>query len=374
MKPATLTIHSETNFTNETGAVTPPVFLTSTFASGNQAGFDYTRSGNPNFVNLAKTLAALENAQYATVFGSGMAAVTAVLSGLKSGDKVVIEDNTYGCTVRLFREVLAKFGIEAIYTDLSNPDNYQVITEQKPVLVWFETPTNPLLKIIDIQAVSAVAHQVGASVAVDNTFASPAGQQPLNLGADLSLSSTTKYINGHSDTLGGSVATNSEEWAEKLDFAQKAIGLQPSPFDCWLISRGVKTLAVRMDKHQSNALAITEWLLKQPQIKWVRYPLHKTHPQYELAKKQMQNGSGIVTFETGLNSEETQKLLKQLKLFTFAESLGGIESLVCHPATMSHGSVPSKQRTAMGITDGVVRLSVGIEASEDLINDLAQAF
>ncbi len=373
MKFDTAAIHIGQEPDQETGAVIPPVYMTSTFAQlepGETRGYDYTRSGNPAFDRLGATLAQLEQAKYATVFGSGMAAVTAVISTLSSGDHVVAEENIYGCTYRIYDQVFKKFGITISYVDLSDPINYAEIKRQKPALVWIESPTNPLLKIIDIEAVAKACHTAGTELLVDNTFASPYFQNPLILGADISLSSTTKYINGHSDCLGGVVCTNSEDWNEKMIFAQKAVGLNPSPFDCWLISRGVKTLGVRMEKHFSNALKVSEFLEELDCTETVRYPFLPSHPQHALAKKQMRGGSGIVTALFNLPIEQVVKLISNLKLFSLAESLGGIESLICHPASMTHASIPKAERLAVGITDGLARFSVGIEDADDLIEDI----
>lgn len=373
MKFDTAAIHIGQEPDEQTGAVIPPVYLTSTFAQlepGKTRGYDYTRSGNPAFDRLGATLAHLEQAEYATVFGSGMAAVNAVITTLSSGDHIVAEENIYGCTYRIYDKVFKKFGITISYVDLSNPANYAEIGKQKPALVWIESPTNPLLKIIDIEAVARAAHEAGTELLVDNTFASPFFQNPLALGADLSLSSTTKYINGHSDCLGGVVCTNSADWNEKMVFAQKAVGLNPSPFDCWLISRGLKTLAVRMKQHAENALKVSEFLEGLACTETVRYPFLPSHPQYELARKQMRGGSGIVTAVFNLPLERVVKLISGLNLFSLAESLGGIESLICHPASMTHASIPQEEREAVGITDGLVRFSVGIEDADDLIKDL----
>jgi cystathionine gamma-synthase len=373
MKFDTAAIHVGQEPDQETGAVIPPVYLTSTFAQiepGQTHGYDYTRSGNPGFDRLGATLAHLEQAQYATVFGSGMAAVTAVISTLSSGDHVVAEENIYGCTYRIYDKVFKKFGVTISYVDLSNPANYADIEKQKPALVWIESPTNPLLKIVDIEAVANACHAAGTELLVDNTFASPYFQNPLALGADISLSSTTKYINGHSDCLGGVVCTNSDDWNEQMIFAQKAVGLNPSPFDCWLISRGLKTLGVRMEKHFANALKVSEFLEALNCTEIVRYPFLPSHPQFELAKKQMRGGSGIVTAIFDLPFEQVVKLISSLKLFSLAESLGGIESLICHPASMTHASIPREEREAVGITDGLVRFSVGIENADDLIDDI----
>jgi cystathionine beta-lyase/cystathionine gamma-synthase len=376
MRFETRAIHVGQEPDTETGAVMPPIYATSTFAQrrpGETLGYDYTRSGNPNFTRLGKTLASIENGAFATVFGSGMAAITAVISTLKTGDLVLAEENVYGCTFRIFAQVFGKFGVRVEYVDFADAANYAAIGRLQPALVWLESPTNPMLKILDIEAISARAAAVGAPVLVDNTFASPYFQRPLEWGATLSLSSTTKYVNGHSDCLGGVVVTNDSEWNEKMVFAQKAVGLNPSPFDTWLIARGVKTLAVRMRQHHENALAIAERLERSEAVQWVRHPFLASHPQVELARKQMDGGSGIVSLELGGDLETTIEFVSSLSLFHLAESLGGIESLVDHPASMTHASIPRAEREAVGITDGLVRLSVGIEAQGDLLADLDQA-
>lgn len=369
----TRAIHRGRDFVGETGAVTPPVWLTSTFEYGNPNGFDYTRSGNPNFTLLDRTIASLEGAEFATCFGSGVSAITAVVSTLKSGDIVVAEENIYGCTFRLFAQVFAKFGVEIRYLDFTSPESIHDLASHRPALVWIESPTNPNLKIIDIAAVAAAAHDAGAPLLVDNTFASSYLQRPVELGADLSLVSLTKYTNGHSDALVGAVCTNDDEWHGKMIFAQKALGLQPAPMDCWLTLRGAKTEALRMERHCENALALARYLESNTDAKTVRYPFLPSHPQFELAKKQMSGGSGIVTVDLGRNLEETLRFLDALRYFPKAESLGGVESLCCHPASMTHVSVPKETREAVGITDSLVRFSVGIETIEDLIADVDQA-
>ena len=351
----------------------PPAFLSSTFEFGNPGGFDYTRSGNPNFRNLQSTLASLEGGEHATVFGSGVGAITAVVSTLKSGDLVLAEENIYGCTFRLFDQVFAKFGVRIEYYDLTRPDNLALIGERSPAMVWIESPTNPLLKVIDIAAVAEAAKAAGASLLVDNTFASSYLQRPLELGADLSLLSTTKYTNGHSDCLGGAVCSNDDAWQEKMLFAQKALGLNPSPFDAWLIARGAKTQALRMERHCSNALALAKFLEEESGAPLVRYPFFPSHPQYDLARRQMSGGSGIVIADFGMSLDKTAEFLAELKLFVRAESLGGVESLSCHPASMTHASVPQQLREAVGITDSLVRFSVGIETVDDLIEDVRSA-
>ncbi len=376
MKFETRAIHVGQHPDPETGAVMPPIYATSTFAQerpGENRGYDYTRSGNPNFTRLSETLASLEGGVHATVFGSGMAAITAVISTLSSGDLVLAEENIYGCTFRVYDKVFAKMGIAIEYVDFADPATYARIGERRPALVWLESPTNPMLKVLDIAAISAVAAEHGVPVLVDNTFASPYFQRPLELGATLSLSSTTKYINGHSDCLGGVVVTNDVQWQEKMVFAQKAVGLSPSPFDCWLIGRGVKTLALRMKQHHENALAIADHLEGRSGIKWVRHPFLDSHPQGGIARRQMSGGAGIVTLELDAPLERTIDFAAALRLFHLAESLGGIESLADHPASMTHASIPREEREKVGIQDGLIRLSVGIESVEDLIADLDQA-
>ena len=369
----TRAIHDGLGFTGNTGSVIPPVYLTSTFAHGNADGFDYTRSGNPNFRILESQIASLEGAAFGSVFASGVSAITAVVSTLSSGDRVLAEENIYGCTFRLFDKVFAKFGVEVDYVDFTQPEGLERLATTKPKLVWIESPTNPSLKVLDIRAIADAAHAVGVPVLVDNTFASSYLQQPLSLGADLSLISLTKYTNGHSDALAGAVCCNDSTWAEKMVFAQKALGLQPSPFDCWLISRGAKTMALRMERHSANALRLAEAL--QNELGWaqVRYPWLPSHPQHTVATKQMRGGSGIVTADPGWDLETTIAFLKRLKWFTMAESLGGIESLICHPASMTHASIPRATRLQVGITDSLIRFSVGIESIDDLLSDIRSA-
>lgn len=376
MRFETAAIHAGQEPDAETGAVIPPIYATSTFAQlapGETRGYDYTRSGNPSFSRLETTLASLEGADHATVFGSGMAAITAIISTLSAGDLVLAEENIYGCTYRIFDKVFSRYQVHIEYVDLADPANYAQITERQPAMVWIESPTNPLLKVLDIAAIAKASAGAGVPLVVDNTFASPYCQRPLELGATVSVASTTKYINGHSDCLGGVVCTNDAAWYDKMVFAQKAIGLNPSPFDCWLIARGVKTLSVRMRQHMANALTFAQHLEALPVTAFVRYPWLPSHPQHELAKRQMQGGSGIVTVSFDLTLEETRRMCSRFQVFALAESLGGIESLVCHPASMTHASIPRAEREKVGITDGLVRFSIGIEDIQDLIDDLEQA-
>ena len=369
----TRVIHHGESFASQTGTVMPPIFPSSTFAHGNTEGFDYTRSGNPNFRILDRVLASLEEAAHATVFASGVSAITAVVSQLQQGDLVLCEENLYGCTMRLFEQVFAKFGLRTQWVDFTKPDAVELIERSNPAMVWLESPTNPLLKVIDLKAVCSVARERKVPVVVDNTFATALVQRPLQLGATLSLTSTTKYINGHSDALGGVVCTNDPEWHQKMVFSQKALGLQPSPFDCWLITRGIKTLPLRLKQQMANAAALADLLALHPSVNWVRYPHRHDHPQHTVAKQQMTGGGAIVTVSFNTTQEQTYALCKRLRWFTMAESLGGIESLICHPATMTHAAVAENVKRTLGIDDGLVRLSVGCEDLADLQADLQQA-
>ena len=369
----TRVIHHGESFAGDTGTVMPPIFPSSTFAHGNPGGFDYTRSGNPNFRILDGVLASVEGCSHATVFASGVSAITAVVSQLKQGDLVLCEENLYGCTVRLFEQVFAKFGLRTKWVDFTKTDALDAIRSQNPAMVWLESPTNPLLKVIDLQAVCSMTQPLGIPVVVDNTFATALVQRPLELGATLSLTSTTKYINGHSDALGGAVCTNDPDWHQKMVFSQKALGLQPSPFDCWLITRGIKTLPLRLKQQMTNASALADQLAEHPKVNWVRYPSRRDHPQHAVAVKQMTGGGAIVTASFNASQDQTYALCKRLRWFTMAESLGGIESLICHPATMTHAAVSDEVKAKLGIDAGLVRFSVGCEDLSDLQADLHQA-
>lgn len=378
MKFATLAIHAGYTPDEVTGAIMPPIYMSSTFALESPGhpkagGFDYSRANNPNFVNLEKTIAALEDAQHASVFSSGIGALTALVSTLSQGDKVVALNGIYGGTYRLFTQVLSRFGIEFI-----NPIHFtmdelnHLLAKEKPKWMIFETPTNPLMNIFDIQALTSLAKKHAVITLVDNTFASPYCQSPLKLGADIVWHSSTKYIGGHSDVLGGAIVTNDADLKTRLDFARKTLGTNPSPFDCWLLIRGVKTLAVRMEQHQKNALAIASYLETHPKVKKVNYPGLPSHPNHALARKQMHAFNGMLSVEFDLPLEKILQLVSSLRYFTLAESLGGIESLISHPATMTHAIIPKNERDLLGITDQLVRISVGIEDVEDLIEDLDQ--
>lgn len=357
----------------ETGAIIPPIYMTSTYVQespGHTKGYDYTRAGNPNFTNLEETIASLENGQYATVFSSGLGAFTSLISTLKSGDKVLSTSDLYGGTYRLFTRVFHQYGVQFETINTQDLDLVAAKLTEKPKMLLVESPTNPLLNISDIEAISKLCKENGVKLIVDNTFASPYFQQPLDLGADVVMHSTTKYIGGHSDTIGGVLITNDKELKSQLDFGRMAIGLNPSPFDVWMTSRSLKTLGVRMERHAENAMKVADYLSSHPKVKKVYYPGLASHVNHEIAKKQMKGFSGIVSVEFDLDYEKSMQLISGLKLFSLAESLGGVESLVDHPASMTHASIPKSEREKIGLTDGLVRFSVGIENIEDLIEDL----
>ena len=369
-KQYTKAIHSGQEPDPLTGAIMPSIYMTSTYvqeAPGETKGYDYTRAGNPNFTQLEKLLAGLEGAKHATYFSSGLGATTALLSSLSSGDRVVALSGLYGGTYRLFTRVFQKFGIQFDVVDIDQlPDALQT----KANMLYFETPTNPLLEIYDIAYACDLAKKAGVLSVVDNTFATPIFQNPLELGADAVLHSTTKYIGGHSDVIGGVIMTNRDELKEALDFGRMAIGVNPSPFDSWLTLRGAKTLAVRMAQHAKSAQMIATALSDHPEVKRVYYPGLSSHPQHEIAAKQMSGFSGMVSVEFERSLEATKKMIASYEVFALAESLGGVESLVCHPTTMTHASIPEAERRRIGLSDGLVRFSVGLESPEDLLNDI----
>lgn len=377
MKFATRAIHEGYTPDPVTGAIMPPIYMTSTFvqeAPGVDKGFDYTRANNPNFEILERQLAALEDAQFATVFSSGLGALTGLISTLQQGDRVLAFDGVYGGTYRLFNQVFDKFGIEFITINPQKCEGLETeIIRYKPSWLLFETPTNPVLDIYDIEECATLAKKHHVLTVIDNTFASPFCQNPIKWGADVVWHSSTKYLGGHSDVIGGVIISNDKELKTKLDFARKAIGLNPSPFDTWLITRGVKTLAVRMEKHMANAMQLATYLEKHLKVRKVLYPGLESHPNHAIAKKQMNGFSGMIAVEFNLSLEETKKLISSLKIFSLAESLGGVESLISHPATMTHVSIPEEERQRIGIQDGLVRLSVGIEHIDDLIADFDNA-
>jgi cystathionine beta-lyase/cystathionine gamma-synthase len=358
------------------GAVMPPVVMASTFAQpapGQPLKYDYSRSGNPTRSNLEAALAALEGGARGFAFSSGCAAATTLLHTLKPGHHVVSGDDVYGGTFRLFDKVMKPFGIESSFVDLTDLSKLEAAFTSQTRFVWFETPTNPTLKLADISAISAIAKARGVRVVVDNTFASPVLQQPLALGATVVLHSTTKYINGHSDVVGGALVTSDAELCERLPFFQNAIGAVPSPMDCYLVLRGIKTLPVRMRAHVAGASELAARLAKHPGVARVHYPGLPSHPQHELATRQMSGPGGMISVELATDLEGSRRFLKSLRIFALAESLGGVESLAEHPALMTHASIPAENRKALGISDSLVRLSVGIEHVADLWQDLESA-
>ena len=376
MKFSTKAIHAGQEPDPTTGAIMTPIFQTSTYAQaglGDHKGYEYARSHNPTRTALEGCLAALEDGKYGLAFASGMAAETAILSLLSAGDHMVACDDLYGGSYRIFERVMGRYNVETSYVPASNVAAYEQAIRPNTKLIWLETPTNPLLRLIDIQAVAKIAHRHNILVVVDNTFASPYFQQPLKLGADIVVHSTTKYINGHSDVIGGALILNNEEVYEAIKFYENAAGNVPSPFDTWLTLRGIKTLALRMRQHEENATMVAKFLTEHPRVEKVYYPGLPSHPDYELAKRQMSGFGGMVSFQFKGVYADVDKLVRRFKVFSLAESLGGVESLVCHPVSMTHGSIPKEIRESRGLTDTLLRLSVGIEDAEDLLADLQQA-
>jgi cystathionine gamma-lyase len=377
MKFETKVIHVGGEPDPTTGAIMPPIFQTSTYVQsspGEHKGYEYTRSHNPTRSRLQECLAAIENAKHCFVTSSGLAASTLIMHMLPKGSKIICGDDVYGGTYRLFSKVFPDIH-QFKFVDTTNLQNLEKeMNDFKPALVWLETPTNPLLKISDVKAITTLAKKAGALTVVDNTFMSPFFQNPLDQGADIVLHSMTKFINGHSDVVGGALMFNSDEIRDKIFFYQNAIGPSQSPFDSWLVLRGLKTLAVRMKAHEQNAIKIANYLESHAKVERVIYPGLKSHPQYELAKKQMKGSGGMITFFLKGGIGESRKFLENVKLFALAESLGGVESLVDHPAIMTHASIPKDVREGLGIFDNLIRLSVGIEDCDDLIKDLEVAF
>jgi cystathionine gamma-lyase len=360
-----------------TGAVTIPIYQTSTYAQealGKHKGFEYARTHNATRFALENNLAALEGGRHGFCFASGLAATTTLMHTLSAGDHVIAGDNLYGGTYRLFERVFRRFGLSFTYVGGGDLDQIERAFQSSTRYVFVETPTNPMMRLVDLVATSEIAHRHGARVVVDNTFLTPYFQRPLNLGCDVVLHSVTKYLNGHSDMVGGALITSHDDLAESLRFLQNAAGGVPGPMDCWLALRGTKTLAVRMERHNANAMALARSLAAHPRVTSVFYPGLESHPQHELAKRQASGFGGMISFVPGDGSLEAgRRVFDRFKLFTRAESLGGVESLVCHPSSMTHASVPRDARLAMGFADGLLRLSVGIEDLEDLRADLAWA-
>jgi len=358
-----------------TGAVITPIYQTSTYAQhelGKSTGYEYGRTHNLTRQALEKNIATLEKGKYGIAFASGLAATHALMSLVKAGDHIIMSSNVYGGTYRLYEQNLTNYGLEYSWVDTSNSKNIENVIRKNTRMIFVETPTNPMLILTDLKVVSEIAKKNNLISVCDNTFMSPYFQNPLEWGIDIVLHSTTKYLNGHSDVIGGMLVTSNEKYHERLRYIQNAAGGVPSPFDCWLVLRSTKTLAVRMKQHEENARAFAEFLLKSGAAKKVIYPGLKNHQQHELAKKQMRGFGGMVSADFG-SIEKAKKVLNNVKVFTLAESLGGVESLICHPGSMTHASVPKEEREKMGLTDSLVRFSVGIEDVEDLIKDVETA-
>jgi cystathionine beta-lyase/cystathionine gamma-synthase len=377
MKLATKMIHAGAEPDPTTGAIMTPIYQTSTYvqeAPAKHKGFEYARSQNPTRQKLEEALAIIENGKFGLAFSSGVAATDAVIKLLQPGDEVICGNDMYGGTYRLFTRIFAHWGIRFHYVNMLDVENIRTHINEKTKLIWLETPTNPLMNICDIAAVSAMAKEKNILVCVDNTFASPYLQNPLDLGADLVMHSVTKYLGGHSDVIQGCLVMNSADLREKLYFIQKSCGAVPGPMDCFLVLRGIKTLHVRMQRHCENGIVIANWLRNNPAVKKVYWPGFEDHPGYGIAKRQMRGFGGMISFELkNDNIDEAKRVLSSTHLFSLAESLGGVESLINHPASMTHASIPRDERIKNGLSDSLIRLSVGIEDAEDLVNDLAKA-
>lgn len=376
-KSATKFIHAGAQPDPSTGAIMTPIYQTSTYvqsAPGVNKGFEYARSQNPTRFALETALAVIENGKFGLAFSSGVAATDAVIKLLMPGDEVIAANDMYGGTYRLFTKVFEKFGIKFIYVDTTNTANIQAAVSPKTKLIWIETPTNPLMNITDISATATIAKKAGAILCVDNTFASPYLQNPLDLGADIVMHSSTKYLGGHSDVIQGALIMNDQDLRDQLYFIQKSCGAVPGPMDCFLVLRGIKTLHVRMKQHCENGTVIAHFLRNHPKVEKVYWCGFTDHPNYDIAKKQMRGFGGMMSFTLKDSSiEAAMKVLTSTNLFSLAESLGGVESLINHPASMTHASIPREERIKNGLTDGLIRLSVGIEDADDLVDDLALA-
>jgi cystathionine gamma-lyase len=373
----TLAIHGGQAPEPITGAVTPPIFQTSTYkqpSPGEHTGFEYSRTQNPTRFALERALASMERGRFGLCFASGCAATATVIQLLSEGDHVVASDDLYGGTLRLFDQVMGRRGNSFTYVDPCHAARIEDSLRPETKLVWIETPTNPMLKLTDLKEVAEICRKRGVLLAVDNTFASPMLQRPLELGADMVVHSTTKYIGGHADVVGGAVVTNDQDLHDRLAFLQNSIGAVPGPNDCYLTLRGLKTLAIRIERHQQNAMTLAQWLEAHPQVDRVIYPGLESHPQHALAKSQMDGFGGMISFYVKGGLEESRRFLCAMRLFVLAESLGGVESLIEHPAIMTHASVPKDRREALGIADGFIRISVGIEHVDDLRADLERGF
>jgi cystathionine beta-lyase/cystathionine gamma-synthase len=377
MKLATRFIHAGAHPDPSTGAIMTPIYQTSTYvqeAPGVNKGFEYARSQNPTRFALEEAVAEIENGKYGLVFGSGVAATDSVMKLLQPGDEVIAANDMYGGTYRLFTKIYEKFGIKFHYVNMQEAENIRPFINDKTQLIWVETPTNPLMNITDIAAVAAISKAHNLVLCVDNTFASPYLQNPLDLGADIVMHSATKYLGGHSDVIQGCLVVNDKDLRDQLYFIQKSCGAVPGPMDCFLVLRGIKTLHVRMERHCENGERIAHWLRNHPKVAKVYWPGFTDHPNHAIAKAQMRGYGGMISFELKDDrDEETKRVLSSTHLFSLAESLGGVESLINHPASMTHASIPREERIKNGLSDALIRLSVGIEDAEDLIDDLAKA-
>lgn len=374
---ATKAIHTGITPDESTGAIMTPIYQTSTFVQediGVHKGFAYSRTQNPTRQVLEKNIAALENAEYGACFGSGMAAIDCLLKMLKPGDEVISTDDLYGGSYRIFVTVFAKYGIKFHFVNMQKLDLVRQLTNKNTKLIWVETPTNPIMNVIDIVAMHQIAKSSSAWLAVDNTFATPYLQNPIDLGADIVMHSVTKYLGGHSDVVMGALVTSNEQLAKEMYRIQNSCGAIPSPMDCFLVLRGIKTLHLRMQRHSENGAQIAGFLKKHPKVAKVHWPGFEDHPNFELAKSQMRDFGGMISFVLKENSiTAAQEVVRKVHIFALAESLGGVESLIGHPATMTHGAIPKQDRERLGIVDGLIRLSVGIEDAQDLMDDLKQA-
>ena len=377
MKFATKAIHAGVHPDESTGAIMTPIYQTSTYVQdgvGNHKGYEYSRTLNPTRHALEKNVAAIENGRFGAAFSSGLAAIDCVIKMLHPGDEVISTNDLYGGTYRLFTTIFAKYGIQFQFVDMSDASNVANYVTEKTKLIWVETPTNPMMNIIDIEAVAIIAKKAGALLAVDNTFATPYLQTPIDLGADIVMHSATKYLGGHSDVVMGILVTDNEEISKEMYRIQNSTGAVTAPMDSFLVLRGVKTLHLRMQRHCENGAKIAHWLVKHPKVDKVYWPGFETHPNHTIAKKQMRDFGGMISFTLkGNKLEDAHAFVKKVALFALAESLGGVESLIGHPATMTHASIPKEEREKTGVVDSLIRLSVGVEDVEDLIADLEQA-
>ena len=377
MKFATKAIHAGVHPDESTGAIMTPIYQTSTYVQdgvGNHKGYEYSRTLNPTRHALEKNIAAIENGRFGAAFGSGLAAIDCVIKMLNPGDEVISTNDLYGGTYRLFTTIFAKYGIKFQFVDMSDASNVANYVTEKTKLIWVETPTNPMMNIVDIEVVAAIAKKAGAMLAVDNTFATPYLQTPIDLGADIVMHSATKYLGGHSDVVMGILVTDNEEISKEMYRIQNSTGAVTAPMDSFLVLRGIKTLHLRVQRHCENGAKIAHWLAKHPKVDKVYWPGFETHPNHAIAKKQMRDFGGMISFTLkGNKIEDAHAIVKKVELFALAESLGGVESLIGHPATMTHASIPKEEREKTGVVDSLIRLSVGVEDVEDLIADLEQS-